>query len=96
MTVLLLSHGIDRGRHKGPPRFKGKGHDTTTQWEEYQDSIVRKACGMGDTVVTIFEKYNLPQSTLWPQQFKSLSYTKYTDPLPETSKAYPIMDRISP
>ena len=30
--------------------------DTTTQWEEYQDNILRKACGMGDIIVTIFEK----------------------------------------
>ena len=30
--------------------------DTTTQWEEYQDNILRKACGMGDNIVTIFEK----------------------------------------
>ena len=30
--------------------------DTTPQWEEYQDNIVRKTCGMGDIIVTILEE----------------------------------------
>lgn len=55
--------------------------DTTTQWEEYQDNIVRKACGMGDVTVTIFEKYSLPQTTLWPQQFPLIHKIHSSPPL---------------
>jgi hypothetical protein len=45
--------------------LRGGNIDIRTQWEEFQRDI-RKACGMREIVVTIFEKYNLPQSTLQP------------------------------
>ena len=63
--------------------------DTTTQWEEYQDNILRKACGMGDIIVTIFEKQF---ATVYPLATTIPSHTQnILIPSPETSKDYPIM-----
>lgn len=48
---------------------------------------------MGD-IVTIFENYNLPQSTLWPQQLTSLSYAKYSHQLPQDFQLYLIWHQL--
>ena len=43
---------------QGLPDSRSKNIDPTSQWEECQSHIVRRACGMHDTVVTIFGTYN--------------------------------------
>lgn len=45
-----------QGSHKGQPSFQGTG---------LRLHLLKGACEMGDTVLTIFGKYNLPQPIMW-------------------------------